>query len=169
MHTRDEVRTALDANFKAMMDCLGQLTEDELTGTVAAGAWTAKDIIAHVWDWGDETIHTAKAWRSARPWQEGVAYDDAWNEAHVSARRILPLISVVDGITGSHRRLMHFLDMADDATLAELGRAPWGAEMPLIEMFDEIATHYAQHAQDLASYRQRCLGAEQERQDSGCN
>ena len=29
MHTRDEVRSALDQNFKTLMDCLGQLTEEE--------------------------------------------------------------------------------------------------------------------------------------------
>ncbi|HEX9116897.1 MAG TPA: DinB family protein [Anaerolineae bacterium] len=169
MHTRDEVRTALDANFKGLMDCLGQLTEEELTENVVCGTWSAKDIIGHIWDWGDETIHTATAWQSRRPWQEGVAYDDAWNETHVAARRILPLISVVDGATGSHRRLMHFLDSADDATLAKIGRAPWGAEMPLVEMFYEIAGHYAEHAAELASYQERCLGTDDEHRDVGCN
>ena len=56
MHTRDEVRTALDANFKALMDCLGQLTEDELTENVVHGKWTAKDIIAHVWDYESDIL-----------------------------------------------------------------------------------------------------------------
>ena len=36
MRTRDEVRAVLDANFKSLMDCLGQLTEEELTANVVA-------------------------------------------------------------------------------------------------------------------------------------
>jgi hypothetical protein len=169
MHTRDEVRAALDGNFKALMDGLGQLTEEELTNNVVDGTWTAKDIIAHVWDWGDETMHTAKAWQAARPWQDGVSFDDSRDDTRVTARRGLPLITVVDGVTGSHRRLMHFLDTAEDETLAKIGRAPGGTEMPLLDMFYQMAEHYADHAQKLAAYQRHCLGTDEERKSVGCD
>ncbi len=167
MHTRDEVRTSLDQNFKSLMDCLGQLTEEELTEKPVAGGWTVKDIIGHVWDWGEEALRTAKAWQKPRPWQEGIVYDDAWNEQHASARQALPLITVVDGVTGAHRRLVHFVDLADDAVLAEVGRAHWGNEMPLIEMFYEMAEHYAAHAQNLAVFQLECLDSDNPK-DSPC-
>ncbi len=157
MHTRDEVRSALDHNFKALMDGLGQLTEEELTTNVVAGTWTARDIIGHVWDWGDEALRSAKAWRGSLGREAHVGDEDAWNEAHVVARRGMALITVVDGVTGSHRRLIHFVDMAEDDRLAEVGRAPWGAEMPLIAMFYEMAQHYAEHAEALACYQKHCL------------
>ncbi len=160
MRTRDEVQATLDGNFKQLMDCLGQLTEEELTSTAIAGTWTVKDVIAHVWSWGDEASQTIKAWQKPRPWQEGVAYDDAWNESQVAARRALPLITVVDGITGAHRRLVHHLDLADDDTLAQVGRAPWGEDMTLLEFIDEMACHYAEHAKDLEAYQGRCLEAD---------
>jgi hypothetical protein len=170
MHTRDEVRTALDRNFKSLMDCLGQLTEEELTERPVAGDWTVKDIIAHVWDRGDEVLHMTKVWRGPRPWQAGVSYDDAWNEAHVNARRVLPLISVVDGVTGVHRRLVHFLDVADDDILAQVGKAPWDeVEMALIEMLYETAEHYARHAQSLTVFQLNCLGGDNDQpRDSIC-
>ncbi len=169
MHTRDEVRTALDRNFKSLMDCLGQLTEEELTERPVAGEWTVKDIIAHVWDRGDEALHTAKVWRGPRPWQAGVNYDDAWNDAHVNARRVLPLINVVDGVTGVHRRLIHFLDEADDDVLAQAGKVPWDGEMPLIDMLYEVAEHYALHAQSLAAFQTNCLGSDEDQpRDSIC-
>jgi hypothetical protein len=167
MHTRDEVRTALDHNFKSLMDCLGQLTEEELTQKPVAGAWTVKDIIAHVWDRGDEALRTAKAWQKPRPWQEGVVYDDRWNESHVAARQALPLITVVDGITGVHRRLMHFLDLAEDDVLAEVGQDPWSGDMALMEMFYELAEHYAQHALSLAVFQLECLDSD-DMKDSPC-
>ncbi len=169
MHTRDEVRSALDHNFKTLMDCLGQLTEEELIDNVVAGTWTAKDIIGHIWDWGDEALRSAKAWRGSLDRQAGVTDETAWNEAHVNARRGMALITVVDGVTGSHRRLVHFVDMAEDDQLAEPGRAPWGAEMPLGEMFYEMAAHYADHAEALARYQRRCLGDEDERKSVGCD
>jgi hypothetical protein len=160
MRTRDEVQAALDGNFKQLMDCLGQLTEEELTEAPSVGHWTVKDVIAHVWSWGDEAVQTIKHWQKPRPWQAGVAYDDAWNEAQVAARRALPLITVVDGVTGMHRRLVHQLDLADDQTLAQVGRAPWGADMTMLDFVYEMACHYAEHARGLLEYQGHCLEAD---------
>ncbi len=104
---------------------------------------------------------------AARPWQAGVSYDDGWNEAHVNARRGLPLITVVDGATGAHRRLVNLLEAADDDALAEVGRAHWGAEISLLEMIYDVALHYAEHAQSLDRYQRTCLDAEEPPQDGG--
>lgn len=162
MRTRDEVQAALDGNFKQLMDCLGQLTEKELTDAPSVGNWTVKDVIAHVWSWGDETLQTIKYWQKPRPWQAGVAYDDAWNETQVAARRVLPLINVVDGVTGVHRRLVHQLDLAEEQALAQVGWAPWGEEMTLIDFIYSMAGHYAEHAEGLIEYQGHCL-------ESDCN
>ena len=91
-----------------------------------------------------------------------------WDEAQVAAKRILPLITVVDGITGTHRRLMHILDTVEDETLAQMGRAHWGEEMSLIDMIYEVAMHYADHAGSLAIYQAHCLGSEDDRKSVGC-
>jgi uncharacterized protein (TIGR03083 family) len=160
MRTREEVQTSLDENFKKLMDCLGQLTEDELTSAPVVGEWTVKDVIAHVWARSDEAVQAAKAWQKPRTGQEGATHDDSWNEQQVAARRALPLITVVDGITGTHRRLMHILDVSDDETLAQVGRAPWGDEMTLLELIDTMSEHYAEHAGALAAYQGHCLGAD---------
>ena len=157
MHTRDEAWTELDHGFKAFMDCLGQLTEVELTATQVVGKWSVKDTVAHVWSWADEAAKTAKAWRGRRPWQEGVVYDDAWNERQVDDRSGMALISVVDGLTGAHRRLAHLLDIVEDDSLPVVGKAPWGAEMPLVEFFYEMAGHYTEHVADLKKYQEQCL------------
>lgn len=160
MITRDEALAMLDDNFKAFMDCLGQLTEEELTVPPVTGAWTVKDVIAHVWSWGDEVLRTVKAWGEARPWQAGVTYNDAWSEAQVIAKSALPLITVVDGATSVHRRLMHQLYTLSDEMLTQVDRAPWGEEMPLVELFHRMAEHYARHAQDLKAYQERCLASD---------
>jgi hypothetical protein len=160
MRTRDEVRTALDRNFRSLMDCLGYLTEEELTEKPVAGSWTVKDVIAHVWDWGDEAVRTAEAWRRPRPWQDGVTYDDAWNEMHVANRRVLPLMNVIEGATGVHRHLIRLADTVDDRTFNQTGRAWWGAEMTLGDLLYEMAEHYAEHAQCLTVFQLECLGAD---------
>jgi hypothetical protein len=160
MRDREEVRLALDRNYKRLMDCMGQLTEEELTSDAILGTWTVKDVLAHVWAWGDEAVQTAKAWNKPRPWQEGVEYGDAWNDTQVKSRHGLPFINVVDGITGVHRRLMHILDEADDSALSQVGRTPRGEEMSLLDFLHEMAIHYEEHFDALVGYQTRCLGSQ---------
>lgn len=157
MRTCDEAWTALDNGFKEFMDCLGQLTEEELTSAPAAGKWTVKDVVAHVWSWLEEASQTARAWQGPRPWQAGVTYDDAWNEAQVAGKSTLPLITVVDGMTSMHRRLMHQLELADEETLAQVGIAPRGEKMTLLDFFFTVAEHYTAHIPDLRAYQEQCL------------
>jgi len=157
MRSRDETWKAMDQGFKTFMDCLGQLTEEELTATPVVGEWTVKDVVAHLWSWADEALHTARNWSGPRVWQTGVAYDDAWNEAQVTGRAALPLIVVVDGVTGAHRRLMHFIDTTDAGAFSRPGKASWGAETTLGDYLYDIAAHYLEHAEDLEQYQQNCL------------
>ena len=158
MHTRDDAWIALDRGFKMFMDSLGHLTEEELTATEVVGKWSAKDVVAHVWVWADEALVTVKAWDGKRPWQEGVMYDDEWNEKQVESRSVLPLINVVDGLTTAHRRLMRELDRVEDAFLAQKGKEPRGQEMSLVDYYYSVAKHYQEHATDLKNYQERCLG-----------
>jgi hypothetical protein len=157
MRTREETWQALDHGFKTFMDCLGQLTEDELTSTPVVGNWTVKDVVVHVWLRADEALHTAKAWDGPRPWQTGVSFDDDWNETQVADRRALPLITVVDNAYGAHRRLMHFIDLSDAATLARVGGSPWGDTMTMADFLYDIAEHYVVHADQLKLYQTHCL------------
>ncbi len=160
MRTRDEAWTALNHNFKAFMDCLGKLTEDELTSTQVEGAWSVKDVMAHIWSWEDEAMRTARDWMGPRKWQQGEFDEDAWNAAQVASRSAMQLIPVVDGLTGAHRRLMHMLDTIDDEALVQVAKAPWGAEMPLVDFFYEMAVHYADHTASLKEYQERCLSCD---------
>jgi hypothetical protein len=157
MHTRDDAWIALDRGFKIFMDSLGRLTEEELTATEVVGKWSAKDVVAHVWVWIDEAAQTATAWGGKRPWQEGVTYDDAWNEKQVEARAALPLITVVDGLAGAHRRFVRLLDRTEDDELKHTGKAQWGEVMSLVDYFYSMAGHYQEHATDLKNYQGRCL------------
>lgn len=157
MRSRDEAWQALDLSFKTLMDSLGQLTEEELTSTPIMDKWTVKDLVAEAWSWADEAIHTVKAWRGPRPWQKGVTFDQAWSEEQMANRSSLPLINVVDGITGAHRRLMHQLELADEEALALTGIAPWGQEMTLLDFFYSIADHYTEHIDTLKEFQSHCL------------
>jgi hypothetical protein len=139
------------------MDCLGQLTEEELTSRPVVGEWTVKDVVAHVWSWLDEAVRTVKAWDGSRTWQEGVAYDDAWNEKSAKDKSALALIPVVDSLTGAHRRLMHLLDVVDDDSLKVVARTPRGEEMALVDYFYTVAEHYNDHVADLKAYQDQCL------------
>jgi hypothetical protein len=161
MRTRDESWSALNHNFKAFMDCLGKLTEEELTSTQVEGCWTVKDVVAHVWSWDDEAIRTVKEWMGPRKWQQS-AFDgeDAWNEARVAEKSALPLIQTVDGLTGAHRRLVRLLDATSDEELAQVARSPWGDEMPLVDFFYEMAGHYATHTTSLKTYQEQCLNCD---------
>ena len=75
-------------------------------------------------------------------------------------RAALPLITVVDGITSAHRRLMHLLDWLT-RRVGGRGPVPWGDKMPLVEFFYGMAGHYTEHVPDLKAYQEKCL--------NGCN
>ena len=160
MRTRDETWFALTQGFKAFMDCLGKLTEEELTSTQVEGVWTVKDVVAHVWSWDDEAIRTARDWMGPRKWQQGEFDEDAWNATQVASRVAMQLIPVVDGLTGAHRRLVHLLDTTDDEALAQVAKAPWGDEMPLVDFIYEMAEHYATHTANLKAYQEQCLNCD---------
>jgi hypothetical protein len=157
MRNRDDAWIALDRSFKAFMESLGRLTEEELTSTSVVGKWSAKDVVVHVWTWVEEGVQTAKQWQGRRPWQDGVAYDDAWSEKQVEQRDALPFINVVEGLTTAHRRLMHMLDSVEDDALNQRAKPPWDEEMTLVDFFFSIAGHYQEHAADLKSYEEHCL------------
>jgi hypothetical protein len=160
MRTRDEAWTALNQGFKAFLDCLGKLTEEELTSTQVEGVWTVKDVVAHVWSWDDEAIRTARDWMGPRKWQQDVYDEDAWNSTQVSSRAAMQLIPVVDGLTGAHRRLVHLLDSTSDEDLVQVAKAPWGDEMPLVDFFYEMAAHYVEHTANLKKYQEQCLNCD---------
>jgi hypothetical protein len=157
MRTREETRAALNVNFKALMDCTGKLTEVEMTSCPVAGIWTVRDVLGHIWTWSDEALRCIKAWQAPRPWQEGVVYDDHWNETQAAGKSLLPLLTVMDGVTGAQRRLLSVLETESDEELARIGRAPWGSEMTVVDFIYEMAGHYAQHFKDLSSYQAHCL------------
>ncbi len=157
MRSRDDAWIALDRSFKAFMDSLGHLTEEELTAAEVVGKWSVKDVVAHVWSWVDEAVQTAKAWQGRRSWQEGVSTTTLGTKSRCNRASALPLINVVDGLTGAHRRLVHMLDMAEDEALAQVGKAPWGEEMTLVDFYVSMAGHYQEHAVDLKNYQERCL------------
>ena len=48
MRTRDEAWVALDTTFKSLMECIEELTEEELTQVPVTDVWTVKDVIAHL-------------------------------------------------------------------------------------------------------------------------
>jgi hypothetical protein len=95
-----------------------------------------------------------------RKWRQGEHDEDAWNEAQVASRAAMQLIPVVDGLTGSHRRLMHLLDTTSDEELAQVAKAPWGDEMPLVDFFYEMAAHYTVHTTNLKKYQEQCLNCD---------
>ena len=157
MPTCDDAWVSLDANYKELMDCLGQLTEEELTSTPVCGVWTVKDVVAHIWIWSDLAVETIRVWPDTLSQKLNMNCDDAWNEAQVADKAALPLITVVDGAGSAHRRLMHQLDLASEEDLAVAGTSPWGEEMTLLDFFISMAGHYADHVADLRAYQDRCL------------
>lgn len=158
MHTRDDAWMALDRNFKAFMDSLGNLTEEELTATEVVGKWSVKDVVAHVWSWVEESIQIAKQWSDTRPTNNNVVYDDSWNEKQVDDKSVLPLLTVVDGLNRAHMRFIRMLDLEEDSALAEIRKSPWdGTEMSLADFYYDTAAHYEAHRIDLKNYQERCL------------
>ena len=89
MDTKDELLDRAAREFRALHDTLRGLNESDTT-RVWLGAWSVRDIVAHISGWHREmTPALERLARGERPFPEGVSYDDvdAWNATFAAARR----------------------------------------------------------------------------------
>jgi len=108
---RQQLLKRLEDAWTVFKDSIVGLTDAQLTEPGVMGAWSVKDILAHVTIWeGEALTYLPLIMRGGKPprysLQGGI---DAFNAKMVEQKRSLPLIEVLKALDETHRRLIGYL------------------------------------------------------------
>jgi len=114
---RGRLLQRLERAWREFGDSYAGLSERELLEPGVTGAWSVRDIIAHVTWWEEEALaHLPTILAGRRPprYSEKFGGVNAFNARMTEERRALPLAEVMRRRDEVHRRLIDFVGRAPD-------------------------------------------------------
>ncbi|MBP6440250.1 MAG: DinB family protein, partial [Caldilineaceae bacterium] len=153
---RDGLRALLVHQHANLMDSIAGLDEATLLSTRVCGAWSIRDVLAHVLSWNEFGYLVMKGWpqvdhTAISPWISGS--EDAINANLLAVRADLDMIAIVDWLTTYHRRVLTRYDKLSDEELASIGDQGWGAQGELADLLYALALHATEHAEEIWRFR----------------
>jgi len=141
---------ALNAGRGELLTAAALVLPEERASRPVCGEWTLKDVLGHVADWewlGVEGLRQMAA--GCAPQVEYVEDLDAWNQAHIEARRSQPWETVWADF---HAARQVMLEVPDGMTQAHLERSfpsPWGSDLTPYRWTYVYLAHDREHAEGL--------------------
>jgi DinB family protein len=148
---RGQLLKRLDQAWEAFKQSYTGLSDAELLEPGVTGAWSIKDIIAHVTWWEEEALtHLPLILTGGRPARYSVTYGgiDAFNAMMTEQRKDLPLAEVLRQRDDVHRRLIAFIERAPDDQAT--GDTRFHRRLRL-DTYD----HYPKHALAIRTWREQ--------------
>jgi len=149
MSAKDELLKSAEEEFRAFKAALRDLDEARLT-EVWLGAWSIKDIVAHISGWHRELGPALERMaRGERPIPEGTSYEDvdAWNSKFAGAKKDSPVSEVLRELDTSHAYFM-----AQAAEVLEERFVPAKTAYRIVDL--NSAHHYKEHGDQIRAWRQ---------------
>jgi uncharacterized damage-inducible protein DinB/predicted RNase H-like HicB family nuclease len=146
---------ALDAAREELLACSALIPVEERASQPLCDAWTLQDVLGHVADWewlGAEGLEHMAAGRE--PMVEHVTELDAWNQAHVEARRGQSWETIWDDVHAARRAFRSALERIDQVTLSRKFSTPWGARATPHDWACVYVEHDREHARNLHTWEQ---------------
>jgi hypothetical protein len=141
---------ALTAARDELLAAAALIPPDERASRPVCGVWTLKDVLGHVADWewfGVEGLRQMAAGHA--PQVEYVGDLDAWNQAHVEARRDQPWEAVWADLHAVRRALLDVLEEMSQAQLRRFFSFPWGPAGTPYQWIWVYLRHDREHAHGL--------------------
>jgi hypothetical protein len=148
---RQRLLQRLDRAWCAFKASYAGLAESELLEPGVTGAWSVRDIIAHVTTWEEEALtHLPLVLARKRPPRYSVTYGgiDAFNARTTAQKAHLPLHEVLRQQEDVHRRLIELIDGVPDTQLG--GDTRFRHRLRL-----DTYGHYPLHAAAIGAWRER--------------
>lgn len=140
------LRGALVAGRRELLAACSVILAGERSRPVC-GTWTLQDVVGHVADWellGVEGLRHMAAGRA--PDVEAIPDIDAWNEAHVTARRGQPPEVAWTDLREVRQALLETLEGMGDRALSQRFPFPWGGEGTSYQWLRIYLAHDREHA-----------------------
>jgi hypothetical protein len=141
---------ALAAARDELLTAAALAPPEERASRLVCGEWTLKDVLGHVADWEWFGVEGLRQMAAGQPPQvEHVPDIDAWNQAHVEARRNQSWGAVWADFQAARRALLEILEEMSQAEMALSFPFPWGPEGTAYRWVCVYLAHDREHAQDL--------------------
>jgi len=117
---RRQVLKRLDDAWQAFQESYAGLSVSQIMEPGVTGAWSVRDILAHVTTWEEEALkYLPVILRGGKTTRYSVAYGgiDAFNALMTERKKSLPLAEVLRQQEETHRRLIAYVERAPEAAL----------------------------------------------------
>jgi hypothetical protein len=148
---RRQLLKRLDTAWVAFNESYAGLSAVQLMEAGVTGAWSVRDILAHVTTWEEEALkHLPLILKGGTPPRYSVRYGgiDAFNEHTMEQKRSLSLSEVREQLTATHGRLVDFIQGAPEHQL--IGDTRFRRRLRL-----DTYCHYPIHGEAIRQWRQR--------------
>jgi len=148
---RSQLLKRLDRAWEALKASYVGLSDAELMEPGVMGAWSVKDIIAHVTWWEEEALtHLPLIVAGGRPPRYSVRYGgiDAFNARMTEEKRNLSLFEVLRQRDDTHRRLIDFVQSVPEDQIVRETRFRRRLRL-------DTYGHYPKHAEAIRKWRER--------------
>lgn len=144
------IRTGIDTAWLEFQEAYAGLSDEDLLIPGVTGAWSIRDLIAHVTWWDEESIrHLPEIREGIRPARYSVVYGglDAFNALMTERKASLSLAEVRAEFVETHQRLLEYLDSVPIAEI--LGNDKFKRRLKL-----DTYGHYPIHTADILRWRE---------------
>ncbi|MBK7702445.1 MAG: DinB family protein [bacterium] len=141
----------LDAAWRDLLDSYAGLADADLLAPGVTGAWSVRDIVAHVSVWEEEALkHLPLVLEGERPPRYLTTYGgiDAFNALMIERLRGLPLPGVLRRRDDVHRRLVAYLETVPAEQCVRETRFRRRLRL-------DTFGHYPKHAAGIRAWRER--------------
>ena len=148
---RRQLLKRLDKAWVAVNESYAGLSDVQLMQPGVTGAWSVRDILAHVTTWEEEALkHLPLIQKGGTPPRYSVRYGgiDAFNARMTEQKRSLSLAEVRAQLAATHRQLVDFIQSAREHQL--VGETRFRHRLRL-----DTYRHYPLHAAAIRRWRQR--------------
>ena len=149
--TRRQVLERLDKAWVAFTESYDGLSDGRMLEPGVTGAWSVRDILAHVTTWEEEALkHLPLILRGGTPPRYSVQYGgiDAFNARMTEQKQRLSLPEVRAQSASTHARLVDYIQSAPEHQL--IGETRFRRRLRL-----DTYGHYPLHAEAVRQWRQR--------------
>ncbi len=155
---RRKLLKRLDSAWREFKESYAGLPDGQLLEPGVTGAWSVRDILAHVTTWEEEALkHLPLILKGAQPPRYSVVYGgiDAFNARMTALKRSLSLSEVLKQLDETHRRLVRYIENAPEDEFEKRFRR---------RLRLDTYSHYPKHAEAICKWRtERAAGKEAEK------
>jgi hypothetical protein len=148
---RRQLLRRIDRAWRDFQDSHAGLSNEQMLEPGVTGAWSVRDIIAHVTTWDEEALkHLPLVLKGGKPPRYSLTYGgiDAFNARVTEQKKDLSLPEVLRQMNDTHRRVLNLIESAPESQLK--GETRFRHRLRL-----DTYGHYPKHAQAIRKWREK--------------